>query len=506
MKSYKKIAIISILYTISYGLMLFNKGVYWDDWVWYKIDIPLLYDAMSQIGAPWLANYFDLIFSFQNVQIFRVITFFAYWGAVVFLYFILQTIDEINEENRTFICIFFAIFPCNTSRMMICLSQYAISYFLFFCGFFLVSKYMKNKLLFLRLVSLCIFFISFTTNSFLVFYSIVLIYIAYLEKKSEKKIVILVKEYFDFIALPILYWIAKKLFLTPYGTYVGYNSLEIKNILLSPITAMGVFLKSYILGLSVPLFTPFPIFIIIVLGVFTYMVLLKILKNELNSSNDRLWLIIGLIIFYLSVFPYLAVGAFPRYNFFDSRHQLLLPLSMSIILVYSTSLLINKIGDKANTKRKIFAFICALFVAYNSMMCLDFQKDWYKQMSLIDNMKENIVISNNSTFLFKDETMDLNVLSREYRYYEFNGMMKQALGNEKRLGYDVDTGLRIKAGKEKLAWLTKDYQASKEIVITIKEGNLKLSPSTVLGLLYNEYFHPEKFTKDIHNIIALTGG
>lgn len=506
MTDIKRIGMISILYIISFGLMLFNKGIYWDDWVWYKLETPFLYDAMSQLGAPWLAYYFHCIFSFDNILIFRFITFFAYWGAMLFLYFVLKTIDKIDEDNRIYICIFFAIFPCNSSRSMICLSPYAISYFLFFLGFFLVSLYIKKRNIGLRIVSLCIFFVSFITNSFLVFYLLILLYIGYIEKITKYNIIVTIKRYCDFVVLPLIFWIIKKYFFIPHGAYSGYNGLNTEKILLSPFTSISVFCKAYILTI-INSFSEYIPPIIILIGAFiTYTILSKMLKGEPFFTKNKEMIVWGGFIFFISAFPYLAVGAFPGNDFAQSRHQLLLPLSLSIILVYSTSFFLSRlrIVNKIKMRTIIFSLLIAIFTSYNGIVCYNFQKDWYKQVSLISNIKNNTTIASNTTFLFKDKTVDLNVRSREYSYYELNGMMKQAFGDEKRLGYCMDERSGRVDKPAKPIWLVADYQAAKEITIIIKEGELKLSATNMLQLLYNEYFHHDKFNKDINTIISLT--
>ena len=30
--------VIAVIYFISYGLLLFNKGIFWDDWIYFTVD------------------------------------------------------------------------------------------------------------------------------------------------------------------------------------------------------------------------------------------------------------------------------------------------------------------------------------------------------------------------------------------------------------------------------------------------------------------------------------
>ena len=44
----------TLVYTLAHGLMLFNRGVYWDDWVLYNMDKGLIIDTFKQAGVFWV--------------------------------------------------------------------------------------------------------------------------------------------------------------------------------------------------------------------------------------------------------------------------------------------------------------------------------------------------------------------------------------------------------------------------------------------------------------------
>ncbi|AIF53723.1 hypothetical protein [Pelosinus sp. UFO1] len=516
-KDMKNICIIIIIYTITHGLMLFNHGLYWDDWPWYKMDTQLRFDAISQLGAPWLAYFQSYLFSFDNMLIVRYIVFFSFLLAALFLYIILKTIKEIDPQQRLLIVIFFAIFPCNSLRIAMCVSQYAVAYCLFFCGLWILSRYLKTRKLSLRILSLLLFFISFTTNSFLVFYALAILYIIYIEKPDIINYKICLKlsyKYLDFLLNPLVFYIIKIYVFPAHGLYAGYNSIIISRVLTSPIKAINVFYHSVIriIDKAINIYISSPTTIILL--TLSILLVYGILSKRSNSKYIlcKKPLVFGFFCFYLAAFPYLAVGNPIDWNFLDSRNQLLLPLGISIIIVYGVQWLTNHnplINYKSKIKSIIYSVLIILCISINIATYISFQKDWYKQVSLIDNIKNNNIIINNTTFLFKDNLVQLNAFSREYWLYEYTGFFKEAFGDEKRFGSNFEAyyaGDVVARGehRHRPLYLLGDYQTEPpQYLINIEEGNFKLSTRNMFQLMYYEMLDSPKYYNTIKDILVL---
>jgi len=56
--------IVAIVYTLSWGLICFNKGIYWDDWIWFNVDHSVLLRSMSQAGFLWFGWFHNFMLSF----------------------------------------------------------------------------------------------------------------------------------------------------------------------------------------------------------------------------------------------------------------------------------------------------------------------------------------------------------------------------------------------------------------------------------------------------------
>ena len=223
----------------------------------------------------------------------------------------------------------------------------------------------------------------------------------------------------------------------------------------------------------------------------------------MRSVKDEISLFLfGLFAFVVAVFPYNAVGLLPSLEDWHSRHQLLVSLGASLISVYGIHLVVSS----ANVRKFIYSMFIALFLIQNIHYYIDFQRDWYKQLSLIENYRASTIIKNYTTFLFDDKTQSLNANHRTYRFYEFAGQFKIAFGDEKRFGHL----LQSYEGMDKISdFLNASYNVGEyvrkkpEYLITINYGTHPLDAFSIIKLWYQEIFRHDKFKNNIKNIIKL---
>ena len=62
--------------------------------------------------------------------------------------------------------------------------------------------------------------------------------------------------------------------------------------------------------------------------------------------------------------------------------------------------------------------------------------DWRKQQKLIELFANDKVMRGSDVLVIEDRTRALNIMAREYRFYEWNGIVARAFGNEKRFSID----------------------------------------------------------------------
>lgn len=522
---------ISLIYVLAHGLMLLNRGIFWDDWVWYMMDTESLIDVFSQWGNVYVGYYYNFVLRSDNsIFAFRAIIFLSYLISALLLNDVMKSIREIDDTSRFILVVLFAVFPVNSARTLISCSFYAVGYFMFFLGAWLTCRYMGRRTILLRLTTLSIFFLSFFVNSILFFYVLVLLYILYRESRVEPRLLSLPKtslKYADFFLLPLVFWTIRYLFFLPYGLYQGYNTIYMTNLYPENLTRnlitsfyhsiVLVFLASF-QSLSAQVLSQIMMFIF-----FFFIVFLILRKRDINKGNDKhvfKTFAIGCSFFAVGIFPYLVVGKPPVPFSLDSRHELLVPLGASFVVYYGLRIVSKGAsfvvyhGLRIVSRKPILfpplllrslilSLMIALFVTSNIVTYLDYQKDWYKQQSLIENLRSSDIIRNHTTFIFVDHSADLNIYGRGYRFYEYSSMMEYTFGDETRFGCDAAEFYLFNYFQRYSIWNFRDYEPHEpEYVVNIYKGDYAVDKN-LLKLMFYELFAPEKFKSAVRKIIAV---
>ena len=521
--------VITILYSLSYGLILLNDGLFWDDWTVFNQLPATRLSTSTELGffINWSAYLHNLLLDLNfGIYLERGLIFFAFLFAAFFLFDVLGKIKEIDPKSKLFIVLLFALFPLNALRIAICTIQYSLSYFMFFSGFWLLAKFLSSKRIVNRMLALVLIFISYSTNSLLAFYPLLILFIIYADKINYRSISVLLskgREYLDFVLSPIIFIVIKFIFYPSYGEYAGYNQLSLDAALSGLITFPFVFYASFIRVLHV-IFIDFTVhadyYLIIAFLVFALLNwhFSRFKKQEATPSvrnHDMIFLGLGFLFYFLGALPYLIIGKIPTLNFWDSRFQLLLPLGASLILYYSIRVLFTRL-EIANEKVIIFflSLVLTLFVAMNISVCLDYQKDWFKQLSLIGQLKSSKIIRANTTFLFTDEPAALyNAGKRHYAFYEYTGLLKYALADDSRFGdkaWRLDLGDMgrnkdgyIKAAANLLYNMGHWEYSQPQYEVTIVPGDFNLSTKGTVALIISRYLNKAYFAEAIKNGVSL---
>ena len=177
-------------------------------------------------------------------------------------------------------------------------------------------------------------------------------------------------------------------------------------------------------------------------------------------------------------------------------------------MFYLLKIFLNELNVNNEIKLSIYSLVVVSFVICNYVSYLDYQGDWYKQLSLIENIKESEIIKDNTTFLFTDKAHKLNAKSRTYRFYEYSGIMKYAFAEETRFGVNKSgfnrKGLQYYRKYFNARYNIKDYkQREPQYEIIIDYGGYSLTRKRVLRLILWSFINPNKFEENIKQIICL---
>jgi len=138
---------------------------------------------------------------------------------------------------------------------------------------------------------------------------------------------------------------------------------------------------------------------------------------------------------------------------------------------------------------------------------LDYQKDDYKQLSLMEQFESSDIMKNYTTFLFVDGARDLNARDRTYRFYEYTGMMAYVFDDETRFGceqYEQNLFTNASDYQKYRNYKYRDYaERSLQYVVTIEKGSYDLDYVNLFQLMLDERFDRDSFNRDIGNVVRL---
>src|SRR3989344_7910323 len=210
------IIILTTLYLLGNALLLLNRGVYWD-WRYYFYLLEnnqwnILWEHLSQVG--WHSLYFELRF-FElipnPIPTFKFVVFLSWLVSGLAIYKILRDTFELHEEHAFYISALYLLSPAFLVRAELSIIPYTLGSMLFFLAALAFFAAERRGGVMKYTISLILFFLSFSTNSLLVFYIGFLL----LSYWRHENFVEWLKKYFIFVMLPMIYWVFQWYYLQP---------------------------------------------------------------------------------------------------------------------------------------------------------------------------------------------------------------------------------------------------------------------------------------------------
>lgn len=430
------LALLTIFYTFAYCLILFNRGLYWDDWTLFNQtneSIMSQFKQSAMVPTGWIHIF--LLNIIGKTGIYKIGTFFLFLFSGYLFYFIAGDIDEL-KASKFLLAVLFSIMPVNFVRISMSVFNYTIYYLLFFVATWILIKTRKksSNSVWSDCFVVTLYFISFYAQSLLGLYMLVLVYL-YLT--ANVNFIKFIGKNILPIVLPIAFLIFKLFYIKPYGLYQGYNEISLESFVNLPITISKSLYYSVIDIFSIAgrgIAQQFGFFLLIF--IFVYL-LLKVCKREVGFDfllSTKKILIWGFGLLFVSVLPYCLAGKIGSSYQYDSRHQLLLPLGLSLIFWVLLFQVSKEFNFSVNAKRCLVSLIIAFCIFLNFLIYLDLQRDWYKQAAIIEKVKSIPAIINGRTFIFNDYLGESFLFHRDYSFFEFNGMMRMAFKDQIRFG------------------------------------------------------------------------
>lgn len=493
--------LLTIIYLLSQGLLLIISGKWWDDWCHVGLSIDEFYSWIMQMGRPDLGWVYYL-YNFTPEYTYRIITFILFYISVFCFSYIVKKTVNIDGKNRFFICALYASFPVNDARVVFSTFPYTVGYFFFMIAFthFVYMLSNKKRNVWQRAINIVTFFLSFTLNSNLVYYVIV-IFVIWRYKKHD------IRKYVDYLIIPFLFFGLKAALYPTYGAYEGYNSITISSIVKAVVYIIPAdiyVIKSVFvnyLDISKNLF----IFIgVSVLIAFAW-------KEKQFSSREkddedyitRRALSCGIFALSIGLFAYVVAR---KSMFIDiagvGGRDAILVAPGGTLIVYS---LIRLMWPKKIIPYVVAFFVLCGMVSFNERY-LEYEMEYYKQVGFSCQLKANedirykkdiVYISDNKTNLGVDDS-----------FYSLNSIAKLAYGDEKRFIRDISKQKKLKA-QEIYSFVSNpiyhmsDYDVSNTNIDAVLFYSFDTSFKDIALLRYYEVADYGKFLAKINKVSSV---
>ena len=518
--------LILIIYSIFNIINLLNAGVFWDDWTLFNTDYNSIHDQFHGNGLFIFTYFHAAMQSFSNPGFaYRLLMFVL---QVASLFVVYKTIIRLrfNSQYWMYVLCLMASLPFfATKNTMICTTYAALHFIFLLATYFSILAQLK-KSIFLRVLSLFLFFTSFTLNSHVMFYIIPFAIICYTQFNSLYHVVsfdfrILRRISFytqfykilDYIFLPLAFLVFKSIYMKPTGVYAisGYNKISIKGLLTAIWTTLKVFwvtLKGLFIEFVQTVSDPtLAVIGLVILGC----VIAFNFKNHkpyiINNALIYVLIACGCILFFIGAYPYNVVSKTPSFLDYNSRHQLLLPLGCAVIM--SAFVFAIKHGSIRKIVQMVVVVGLGLITFKNNVQYL---KGNFRNQSLMAYFKVNTLPNTSSTILVHDNVQFYSANQSYTRFYAYNGMYKLATGKQNVLIIDTIEYNLYKTSFPKYIHLKnykqrhnmKDYAITKPTYdLVLNEGSYKLTAYNTLKLLGYKYFNKTLFNRLLNQCLEV---
>lgn len=367
----RDILILSLVYILAHGFILFLTGTFWDDWTAYFHDVVAKDLEGWESGRPYYSFLIKLGW-FGNSFGYRKLIFFIYYFYYLLAYLILRSIPLFKGKSPLYITALTICVPINDARVILANFPYAIGLLLFAAGFYVFIKRVNGKknCIQFRLLSWLLFFASFILNSNLVMFGAVILYILITNRNLRK-----ILGYTDFIISPIIFFTLNKILFPTYGHYANYNKVTLYGLVKSVLNIPLAILKQ-----TGKIAYRFANSSYIILGIMAFIWLvfllidLKINKIDELAKNKIAIFVLGTVLLILGMYPYMVVRGSAGFSiaWIDGRDSMQLGIgcAMMIYAIFPRS------------KEVFFTMTLALLGIFQfNTAYLQYQREWYRELS-----------------------------------------------------------------------------------------------------------------------------
>lgn len=509
---YRNLIILSVIYLFSHGVLLIATGRWWDDWCFYfENPFSVIYHMALELGRP------SAFLSFGFAKLlpepgYRIITFFLFYACMLFLQQILRNWLQLDDSACFWICAMYAIMPINDARIMLAVFPYTVGLFFFMAGMSHLSYSLFQDRLSLgrRVCALLLFLLSFTLNSNLFFFAIVFLMIL----KKERSLLRLLR-YFDFILLPIVFFVLKAQFFPAHGIYAGYNSLSVNKLIkaVAYLLPADCYVMLSIVNNVTRLIRRYALVAVILVAMSIAVLYLwsrRSIAEKKDSSSSRadkknifLLAFLGILILSAGLFPYVTVQQSPFiYTTTNKGRDSMLSGFGVALIFYSVIRLI--LGPKLS--RYVYTAFIVCSALFFNLMYLSFQQDYYRQLGFQYQLTQHQEVADAANIVYLND--DAGFINQR-AMYQLNGNAEVVFGNTHRLimnGFGGTSYLLsdLEANVSRPEYHMSDYDISHKRIDAVVTYAFSADLKDTIHLKFYELSNDPRFQEELRTYTSMS--
>jgi hypothetical protein len=155
----------------------------------------------------------------------------------------------------------------------------------------------------------------------------------------------------------------------------------------------------------------------------------------------------------------------------------------------------------------VVGLLIGVSVVADARTLVAYQTDWFKQVALIEWARVLPELRDARHIRVIDDATRLDALRRTYRFYEYNALLSQALGDRRRFSSLTD---REPSAEDLRDYISRPAYHMDEYVpgpvdheLRITPGEAQPGPLGLLSLLAAEAMDPLAFARDVRRLIEV---
>lgn len=444
-RSWTSIFILTVIvYFMSHGLMLLVYGAWWDDMLLWNVSLEDIdyFLGPDNFNNPFLFYIIKSIASIENIKVmtflYRLVPFVCWLISVSSFFFFCKMITQ-NKWFTLYASLLAASCGLNKCMLLICCYHYSISIALFMVGLVLfVYDYYKEN----YFTKLCVAILWLL--SLLVWRSAVLVVPVAMVMASMMKVGIdrhkiissimkilsyLIRNYYLILFCLVIFILLYLTILAPRGVYSSYYAIDLKSLLLAPLTTFIsclTLILNYVINVSLVnniLFFNGTAFLII--GIFLVFLLYFVIEKKYEEVEISASIkIVAVVFLFFSMMPHLLKEICFSFDIsgYTSR--------ITSLAVFPISMLLGYMFCRSQLRYKNLLF--SIFLLFSSLYSIktyaDYNRGWDKNVEIAQFLKSKSFL-NGCRLKFQDTAVDYSTFPTEaFRYYDMEGCARLAYG------------------------------------------------------------------------------